>query len=266
MLTGKGGADTIHGGGGIDTAAYGTGIEIDARTDISYNAGNSTWTVNAHADGTDTLDGIEIIDDATGGRTLLVGAGGFATIQEALNAAQDGDTILVAPGTYDEDLVVDVDVTILGANQGRDRGDSRGAESIISGTIHFAAGSDGSTLDGFELTGSVFIPGLMDIDSNIIVQADNITITNSLLDGGDADVRPVSVVAGTEGLSFTENTVQHWGEGNLRHRRLDRLDRPQHLYAQRQRGGQRIDRPRHRQQRLLGSGRHRCRHCGAALP
>ena len=119
----------------------------------------------------------------------------------------------MAPGTYDEDLVVDVDVTILGANQGRDRGDSRGAESIISGSIHFAAGSDGSTLDGFELTGSVFIPGLMDIDSSIIVQADNITITNSLLDGGDAAVRPVSVVAGTEGLSFTENTVQHWGEG-----------------------------------------------------
>jgi Ca2+-binding RTX toxin-like protein len=37
---------------------------------------------------------------------LIVGAGGFATIQLAVNAAADGDTIVVAAGTYVEQVVV----------------------------------------------------------------------------------------------------------------------------------------------------------------
>jgi len=31
---------------------------------------------------------------------ITVGAGGFATIQGAVDAASNGDTILVSPGTY----------------------------------------------------------------------------------------------------------------------------------------------------------------------
>ena len=52
------------------------------------------------------------------GDILLVGSGGFTTIQAAIDAATDGDTILVAAGTYDEDLVIHVGVTILGAQAG----------------------------------------------------------------------------------------------------------------------------------------------------
>lgn len=38
---------------------------------------------------------------------LVVGAGGFATIQLAVNAAQDGDTIAVEAGIYVEQVIVD---------------------------------------------------------------------------------------------------------------------------------------------------------------
>ena len=42
------------------------------------------------------------------------GSGTVSTITEAVAMAEDGDTILVRPGTYDESIVLDKDVTIRG--------------------------------------------------------------------------------------------------------------------------------------------------------
>ena len=97
-LTGGAGNDTIDGGTGIDTAHVGSGA--------TYAVVGGNWTVTS-SDGTDTLIGVEIVDDGGSAKTLLVGSGGFATIQEAVNAAHNGDTILVAAGTYSEQVVVD---------------------------------------------------------------------------------------------------------------------------------------------------------------
>lgn len=56
-------------------------------------------------------------------RPLVVGAHlgtqGYATIQEAINAASPGDVIFVQPGEYDENLTVETDyLTIVGAQLG----------------------------------------------------------------------------------------------------------------------------------------------------
>jgi hypothetical protein len=51
------------------------------------------------------------------GETYVVtadGSGDFATITEALASAVDGDTVLVRPGTYQEDLVIRHDITVRG--------------------------------------------------------------------------------------------------------------------------------------------------------
>lgn len=46
------------------------------------------------------------------------GSGDFITISEAVAAAQDGDTILVAPGKYSEGFIIDKDITLRGQVKG----------------------------------------------------------------------------------------------------------------------------------------------------
>lgn len=54
------------------------------------------------------------------GQTLLVGKGGHATIQAAVNAATSGSTIFVQPGSYTENVILNKDyLTLVGAQVGR---------------------------------------------------------------------------------------------------------------------------------------------------
>ncbi len=62
------------------------------------------WQVVSATDGNRPPDNVEIVIDGTGARTLLVGNGGFASIQEAVDAAEDGDTIMIGTGTFTGDV------------------------------------------------------------------------------------------------------------------------------------------------------------------
>jgi autotransporter-associated beta strand protein len=89
---------------------------------------------------------------------LTLGGDIFTTIGAAISAAQSGDTILVADGTYTEDVVVDRQLILSGANAGIAAGvdpGTRGLESVINGGFRLLAGSSGSTVDGFKVVGGL---------------------------------------------------------------------------------------------------------------
>ena len=99
VLSGGGGNDTIFGGAGTDTAAYtgtlqASAIKTVADADPTTPGNQAGWQVTAGAEGTDLLNGVEKVSDGAGHNFLLVGNGGYATIQAAINAAAAGDTIM----------------------------------------------------------------------------------------------------------------------------------------------------------------------------
>jgi len=98
----------------------------------------------------------------------------YSTIQAAIDAASAGDTVLVADGTYTENLNIDKDITIISEN---------GAEKTIidGGKITHVIGISSSTtrdcvLDGFTVTngggddaGGIFVAGGSPILRNLII-------------------------------------------------------------------------------------------------
>lgn len=194
-----------------DTVTYTDTLEAG---DFSYAGG--TWTVDTDTEGDDTLSDIEIVDHGSAGRFLLVGNGGFDTIQDAVNAAMSGDTILIAPGSYTGAVTISADktgLTILGANHGVGHDGDRDAESSLEGG--FIVFADGVSIDGFEITEGTSVFGET---AGVYVQAANVTITNSILDrsgtaDGDGSRGVVNAVGNGDGLTVTNNQMSGWATG-----------------------------------------------------
>ncbi len=98
VFIGGKGNDTITGAGSHDTAVINSTF-----ANASISLAGSTVTVTT-ANGTDTLSGIDRIQFADKGLLIVDPNGdyGFKSVQAAVNAATEGDTIWVLPGTYRE--------------------------------------------------------------------------------------------------------------------------------------------------------------------
>ena len=83
----------------------------------------------------------------------FIGAHGFPTVQAALDASRDGDTVTVAPGTFPGGIAVTKSITLRGAGAGRTV--FRGGEHVITvGTLTApAGGAPRVTIAGVTVTG-----------------------------------------------------------------------------------------------------------------
>ena len=133
VLGGGGGSDSLVGGGGTDTAAYTGTITASMVTDDGL--GHFVVTTGG-GEGTDTLSGIEKVSDGFSHNFLLVGNGGYGSIQAAISAAASGDTIMIAAGTYNENLTINTaGLTLVGVGEVTLHGTFRSDNGNFTGTV-----------------------------------------------------------------------------------------------------------------------------------
>jgi hypothetical protein len=221
--------DDLTGGGGFDTAVF-SGSSYDYH--ITYNAG--TYEVSG-PDGTDTVTGVEafefdgppLIDpssvpddkvkvfDVNGGLVAT-----YTSIQSAIDATgadgtDDGYTVQVGTGTYDEDITVDKSVRLIGPNASLKGADSaRGGEAVIEGNVEVTA--DFATLAGFTVTPSDASTNPTGEAIRVSGGADNVTIANNIVENFKAATGLGEDIEGITAFSNNSNAVDNLSiSGNL---------------------------------------------------
>ena len=102
------------------------------------------------------------------GKTITVdddGEADYETIQDAVNASEDGDTIRVWEGTYKENVVVNKTVSLIGNGSESTTIDGGGAGDVVQITV------DWVNMSGFSVTRSG--SSRRDYDSGIKVEANH---------------------------------------------------------------------------------------------
>ena len=90
------------------------------------------------------------------GFTWTIGKDAFASIAECLGKLEEGATIKVLAGNYDDTLTIGRNnITLMGPNAGVNaQYVNRDAEAVLGGPINFVEGISNFTVDGFEFTGA----------------------------------------------------------------------------------------------------------------
>jgi hypothetical protein len=106
-------------------------------------------------------------------RAILNGTTDFGQVQDAINEASAGDTIMVGPGTYEENITVDVDdISIIGTETGTvlHGGDST-AMTVESNDVTLSSfavksnpGGSGDGLKFLPQTGTISDPQVTSVD------------------------------------------------------------------------------------------------------
>ena len=90
------------------------------------------------------------------GKELIIGENAFSSLNDAIDAASEGNVIYVISGTYAENVEINKnDLTITSANMNKDPNtEARSPEATFTGIINIAAGVSGLEINGLGFTGA----------------------------------------------------------------------------------------------------------------
>ncbi len=127
------------------------------------------------------------------------------TIQEAIDAAVDGDVITVDAGTYTENITLGKRLKLQGARANEDACEARSSmESIIDSTgvqLNFISGSAGSIIDGFTFSGSTGLSALISSSG----PTNNLQIVNNIIE--KFSQRGISLNSPGTDITLSQNRV-----------------------------------------------------------
>ncbi|MGA2679821.1 MAG: hypothetical protein ABSF37_11070 [Sedimentisphaerales bacterium] len=143
----------------------------------------------------------------------------YTTIQGAIDAAGAGDTINVASGNYNENLLVNTaDLHFAGANAGIPGSGERSTESDIIGYVKIM--SNGISFDGFEITDGAPVPAgenagiyIVGGTSGQTIQCNLFTRTGAAPSGGDSFRALINEFGGVSSLQVKLNKFTGWHTG-----------------------------------------------------
>jgi len=144
--------------------------------------------------------------------------------------AGNHDTILVAQGTYTENLTIDKGVMLMGGYEPLDWTRNIALyETIVDGNqarsvVMFKTGSDEAVLDGFTITG-----GVAEVGGGISIEEASPTIISSTITGNTAAIAGGGIYVRNgspwiTGNTITANTTDHGGGGIEAHRSSARIE------------------------------------------
>ena len=142
--------------------------------------------------------------------------GDYPTIQEAIDAASDGDTIMVAAGLYEENVVIDKSLTLKGAQAGVDARTRSGAETIIEpdeeiGISILTAAGRVVVIDGLTVQNAVHGIGTPDP-----IMAADITVKNvRVLNSSGFGISPTFTIEATVEYCYVEGAKTAINAGAL---------------------------------------------------
>lgn len=235
IFFGLGGSDSFDGGEGSDTFILGRatgddtvdgGVDADGNDidQVVLNGGFDSYTLNFDNSGafvavgangvSTTMDRVEsvVFDNQT--VWVVGGTSGLSSVQAAIDAASEGDVIIIAAGTQNltAGLNVTKSLTFLGANAGVGGDETRGAETVFASSttgpfLNLGSAATSVTFDGISFTGAsivgVGVPGI------------DLTFTNGRFDLNVAPINPSpSIYAGYGAgysFTFTNNVVESRG-------------------------------------------------------
>lgn len=155
---------------------------------------------------------------AAQGETLHV-PDDYDTIQAAIDAAEDGDTILVAPGTYNEAIDFVGKAVHLLSEDGPEQ-TTIDAHGLDTSVVTATSGEESDTiLEGFTITGGT-AAGQYPTGGGMIVLASSPGITNCVFEGNEASSGGALSVSGTAenasnvtvtDTTFVDNTAVEFG-------------------------------------------------------